>query len=327
MNRRVRLKIFCDTRFPEEAERELREGVGSHDLLFAAARTSSNLTSGALDPALLGADVAFGQPAIDGLLAAPRMRWAHLTSAGYTRYDVDAVRAALISKGIALTTSSTVYAEPCAEHLLAMMLGLARRLPDSLDAQRSTRAWDSVVRRERSVVLRGQTVLLLGYGAIGRRLAELLEPFHMQILAVRRRDEGCKRVQMVLVRELDEALRIADHVINVLPENAETCGFVNRERLAQMRADTIFYNIGRGTTVDQNALLEALQSHRLGGAYLDVTAVEPLPPEHPLWSAPNCYITPHSAGGQRGEHIALVRHFLNCLRRFECGEALVDRVI
>lgn len=323
----MKLKIFCDTSFPEEAERELREGVGSHDLLFATARTSSNLTSGALDPALLEADVALGQPAVDGLLAAPRMRWAHLTSAGYTRYDVDAVRAAFVSKGITLTTSSTVYAEPCAEHLLAMMLGLARRLPDSLEAQSSTRAWDSVVRREQSVVLRGQTVLLLGYGAIGRRLAELLEPFHMRILAVRRREERDARVQMVLVREIDEALGVAEHVINVLPENAATRGFVSREHLARLRPGAIFYNIGRGTTVDQEALLEALQSNRLGGAYLDVTAVEPLPREHPLWWAPNCYITPHSAGGQRGEHVALVRHFLNCLRRFECGEGLLDRVI
>lgn len=323
----MKLTIFCDASFPEEAERELREGMAGHDLVFAAARTSSNLTSGELDPGLLEADVAFGQPAIEGLLASSRIRWTHLTSAGYTLYDVAAVREALRSKEIALTTSSSVYAEPCAEHVLAMMLSLARRIPDSLDAQRTSRIWDSAARREQSILLRGQTVLLLGYGAIGRRIAELLEPFHVRLLAVRRRDELCPRAEMVLEREIDEALGVAHHVINVLPENEETLGFMSRDRLSRMRSEAIFYNIGRGTTVDQIALLEALQDGRMGGAYLDVTTVEPLAPDHPLWSVPNCYITPHSAGGQRGEHVALVRHFLNCLRRFECGEGLLDRVI
>ncbi|MDI1479384.1 D-2-hydroxyacid dehydrogenase [Polyangium sp. y55x31] len=321
------LTIFCDTTFPEEALRALREGVAGHSLVFASARTSSNLASGALDPALLEADVAFGQPAVDGLLGSSRLRWAHLTSAGYTRYDVDTIRAALTSKGIALTTSSTVYADPCAEHVLAMMLSMARQLPASLDAQRTTRAWESALRRERSFLLRGQTVLLLGYGAIGRRIAELLAPFEVRLFAFRRRAEGDSRVTVVHEGEIDRALGEADHVVNVLPENEGTRGFLDRARLARLRDGAFVYNVGRGTTVDQGALLEALQSRRLGGAYLDVTEVEPLPADHPLWSAPNCFVTPHSAGGRRGEHLALVRHFVENLRRFERGESLVDRVL
>jgi phosphoglycerate dehydrogenase-like enzyme len=85
--------------------------------------------------------------------------------------------------------------------------------------------------------------------------------------------------------------------------------------------------VGRGTTVDQTALLAALQSGRLAAAYLDVTDPEPLPVDHPLWSAPNCYITPHSAGGHRTEPMRLAGHFLDNLRRFERGEPLLDRVI
>ncbi len=323
----MKLKIFCDASFPDEAERLLCESLTEHELVFPAARNESNLTSGTFEPALLDADVAFGQPAVQGLVAASRLRWAHLTSAGYTRYDVPSVREVLQKKPIAITTSSSVYADPCAEHVLAMMLSLSRRLPDSLDAQRSGRTWDSVRRRESSTLLRGQTVLLLGYGAIGRRLAELLQPFHARILAVRRRDEGDSRVQMVLGREIDEALSVANHVVNVLPENEETRGFMNRHRIAAMRPGAFFYNIGRGTTVDQDALLDALLRRAIGGAYLDVTWVEPLPREHPLWKAPNCYVTPHSAGGQCAEHVALVRHFLECLRRFERDEPLLDRVI
>jgi phosphoglycerate dehydrogenase-like enzyme len=94
-----------------------------------------------------------------------------------------------------------------------------------------------------------------------------------------------------------------------------------------MRKGAIFYNIGRGNTVDQAALLTALQGGHLGAALLDVTEPEPLPPDHPLWSLPNCVITPHMAGGHSSEQERLVDHFLENLRRFERGEPLHDRVV
>ena len=88
-----------------------------------------------------------------------------------------------------------------------------------------------------------------------------------------------------------------------------------------------FYNVGRGTTVDQRALLEALRSGRLGAAYLDVFETEPLPPDDPLWTAPNCYLTPHTAGGRHDQDEAIVKHFLKNLAAFERGEPLVDRIV
>ena len=94
-----------------------------------------------------------------------------------------------------------------------------------------------------------------------------------------------------------------------------------------MKPGAVFYNIGRGTTVDQDALGEALRSGRLRAAYLDVTDPEPLPPEHPLWTTPNCVITPHTAGGHDNEWTRLVQHFLANLRRHEAGQPLLDRVI
>jgi phosphoglycerate dehydrogenase-like enzyme len=169
--------------------------------------------------------------------------------------------------------------------------------------------------------------VLLGFGAIGRRLAELLAPFHVTITAVRRRPAGDENVTVVTEDKLADALATADHVVDILPENPATVGFFNAARLAATQPGAIFYNVGRGTTVDQDALLAALQSGHLGAAYLDVTDPEPLPPEHPLWSAPHCYITPHSAGGHRTEPQRLVQHFLDNLRRFEKGEPLSDRVI
>ena len=101
---------------------------------------------------------------------------------------------------------------------------------------------------------------------------------------------------------------------------------MNARRLACFKTGSRFYNVGRGTTVDQTALLESLQSRRLNAAYLDVTDPEPLPPEHPLWTAPNCFITPHTAGGRHDQDEALVDHFLANLAAFQAGRPLADRV-
>jgi phosphoglycerate dehydrogenase-like enzyme len=102
---------------------------------------------------------------------------------------------------------------------------------------------------------------------------------------------------------------------------------MNAARFAAMKPGAIFYNVGRGSTVDQEALLGALQQEQLGAAYLDVTVPEPLPPEHPLWIAPRCYITPHTAGGHSDEHERFVAHFIANLNRFTAGEPLLDRVM
>jgi phosphoglycerate dehydrogenase-like enzyme len=155
----------------------------------------------------------------------------------------------------------------------------------------------------------------------------MLAPFRMNITAMRRKPAGAETVRVVTEAQLGTALATADHIVNVLPENAATLRFVNAPRFTAMKPGAIFYNIGRGTTVDQDALLAALQSNHLAAAWLDVTDPEPLPPEHPLWTAPNCHITPHTAGGQDNEQERLVTHFLENLRRFENGNELTDRVI
>jgi phosphoglycerate dehydrogenase-like enzyme len=129
--------------------------------------------------------------------------------------------------------------------------------------------------------------------------------------------------------KLSTTIAQADHIINLLPENESTMNYVNTRRLGWCKPGARFYNLGRGVTVDQAALLEALESGRLGAAFLDVTTPEPLPPAHPLWRAPHCFITPHSAGGRHDQDEQLARHFLKNLAAFERGElaALADRVI
>jgi len=123
------------------------------------------------------------------------------------------------------------------------------------------------------------------------------------------------------------ALAAADHVVNLLPDSAATRGFMTAARFAQMKHGARFYNVGRGTTVDQAALIAALESGRLSGAYLDVMEPEPLPPEHPLWQAPNCYITCHIGGGTGDQDEKLVAHFLANLGRYVAGAPLADRIM
>jgi phosphoglycerate dehydrogenase-like enzyme len=101
----------------------------------------------------------------------------------------------------------------------------------------------------------------------------------------------------------------------------------NADLINAMKPTALFYNIGRGTTVDQTALQKALENKRIGGAYLDVTEIEPLPPDHSLWRLPNCWITPHTAGGHANEFQRIIHHFLDNLARFEAGDALLDRII
>jgi phosphoglycerate dehydrogenase-like enzyme len=170
-------------------------------------------------------------------------------------------------------------------------------------------------------------VVILSLGAIARRLAELLWPLGMNVIAVRRNPRGDEPVRTVAEARVEEVLPLADHVVNILPGGAGTRGFMSAARLAKLKSSAVFYNIGRGTTIDQAALLEALRNGRLAGAWLDVTDPEPLPADHPLWTAPNCHITPHTAGGHHDEFGRLVGHFLSNLSRFVEGKELRDRVI
>ena len=313
--------ILTNTRFPEPAATLLREGTSGHRLILA-----SDLNSDEASAALRQADIAFGQPDAEILMSSSRLKWAHISSAGYTNYDRDDFKAFLRERGAMMTNSSGVFDEPCAQHLLAMMLADARQLLPSYASQLGDHAWNGQAGREGSYLLNGRRVLILGYGAIARRLVQLLAPFEMNISALRRHPRGDEGIAIIGEDELQRALAEADHVVNILPDSASTRGWMNAARFGAMKRGARFYNIGRGATVDQNALIESLESGALGLAYLDVTDPEPLPPAHPLWSAPRCFLTPHTAGGFQGEERRLVEHFLGNLRAFERGEALRDRV-
>jgi phosphoglycerate dehydrogenase-like enzyme len=319
------LVIWCNVPFGSamaSRRQRLVDGVSSaHTLHLVDEATPPDLSRSWLEHAA----VAFGQPPIDALVGSERIRWVELGSAGYEKYDRADLRVALAGRGAPLTNAGGVYANACAQHVLAMMLAGARGIPAAWDLQRERR-WAFAEMRPRMRELSRQRVLILGWGQIARRLAELLAPFDLEVTAVRRRIVGDEPVRIITSDRLDEELAQADHLVNLLPGGAGTAAFVNAARIARLPAGASFYNVGRGTTVDQPALVAALESGHLGAAWLDVTEPEPLPPDHPLWRAPRCYITPHLAGGQSDERGHQVQHFLDNLARFTGGQPLIDRI-
>ena len=355
------MQIWCDFNPAGLAADLLRQDLGPHTLIFK--------NQGA---ALTDADIALGQPDPAAVLAARRVKWLHITSAGYTKFDFPKFWQAMRARPALVTNSSAVFADPCAQHALAMILSFARALPWSITNQfpapspnpnpasstpphhstsiapplshfafrtshlsssppsepshPASPTWTSDPIRKRSFLLTDQRIVLVGYGSIARRLAQLLAPFTRNILGIRRSPRGDESIPILPTAQISAALTTADHVVDLLPQSPHTENFFNSTTFAQFQPGSYFYNIGRGKTVDQPALIAALTSGHLAGAYLDVTDPEPLPPTDPLWTTPNCFITPHSAGGHHNERDRLIAHFLQNLRRYEAGEKLADRL-
>ncbi len=322
------LRIFVDLATPPDILEMLRAGTRGHELVFPHKPITSVLAKGEPDPQFTTVDIAFGQPDTAAIVQASRLKWIHVSSSGITRYDTPQFRAAMAQRKIVVSNSAAVFQDACAFHLLSFMLAQSRNLPLALNSRASngTPAWQNL--RESCVPLRGQTALILGYGAIGQRLVEFLRPFDMNILAYRRKPRGNEGIPVITEPDLASALaHQADHIINILPDSSETRHFFNAARFAQIKAGAVFYNIGRGSTVDQTALRDALHSQRLRAAWLDVTDPEPLPDDHPLRSEPTCFITPHIAGGHTHEARTLVQHFLQNFARFTHSQPLLDQVM
>lgn len=306
--------------------RKSLEGLGCR-LIQSTRSSKSVLTQGESDSTLAEADVAYGQPVPADVIATPSLRWVSLSTAGYTRYDTPGFRRAMRDRGTLVTNASGVFANPCAEHALAMMMSFTRQIPSNVLNGAGPREWRYLEGRYSIELLTGSTVMILGYGAIGRRLTELLAPFRCRVVGVRRTPVPEPGVEVVSFDEALARVSEARHVVNCLPEAEFTQHWCGAGFFSRMASGSYFVNVGRGTTVDQHALAAALCSGNLGGAFLDTLDPEPLPPDHFLWNTPRCHITPHLAGGHRGQDESLVNHFVSNLRRFLAGEPLVDRIL
>lgn len=260
------------------------------------------------------------------LLAAKQLRWMHCHAAGVSQLMFPE----MISSPVVLTNGSAVMAEPVAEHTVAMMLALAKRIPSALDYQQQG-VWGQEQiygQQPPPLDLSGATLGMVGLGAIGREVVKRVRAFGMRVVAVKRdASRGGEVADRVLgPGGLHELLAESDYVVLAVPESAATMSLIGAAELACMKPTAYLINIARGTLVDETALVEALKQGRIAGAGLDVTAVEPLPAGSPLWTAPNLLLTPHLAAATERLWRRHYEVIAGNLARYLAGEPLLDLV-
>jgi phosphoglycerate dehydrogenase-like enzyme len=233
-------------------------------------------------------------------------RWIHTLAAGVEFLPFELLR----SSDTVVTNSRGLFADALGEFTIAAMLWFAKDLRRLIRNQDERRWEPYTVER-----LEGQTVGIIGYGGIGQAIGRRAADLGMHVLSVRRRQEFGEPT-------IDEVISESDYVVMCTPLTPGTRGLMSRERLAMMKPTAVFINVGRGQTVDEEALVEALRANRIRGAALDVFESEPLPPEHPLWQLENALISPHTADHTDDSHLRAMEFFMENLRRFCAGEAL-----
>jgi phosphoglycerate dehydrogenase-like enzyme len=321
------MHIFVNIPLDPPRQLRLTTAFPSHHFDFADTSNQSFLAEGPPDPRFAAATVAFGQPPLGQILQSTALRYIQLSTAGYERYTRPDLLAHLKAHNIALCTASSVFAQPCAEHALAMVLAQSRLLPMAIYAKNSPFPWPTTPMRTASRLLKDSHIAIVGYGAIGQILASLLAPFTPHITAFRRSPRGHEPIHTLPYSALDPLLPTFDHLVSILPGGPETTDFFSAPRFAAMKPTAAFYNIGRGTTVHQPSLATALRSSQISAAWLDVTTPEPLPPNHELWHLPNCHITPHTAGGFTAERDTQIDNFITQLTRYTSNQPLQDRIV
>ncbi len=248
-----------------------------------------------------------------------RLRWVHAGSAGVERV----LFPELVASDVVLTNSRYVFDETLAEYTIALMLALSKDLLATFRSQGEHR-WAP---RE-TAALSGKTAVMVGVGPIARRTAQLARAMGMSVRGVGRTARGGDPDfgDIASPAELPTLFADADYVVMVLPSTPQTEGMVDAAALAALKPTARLVNVGRGSTVDQDALVEALRAGRLAGAALDVMRPEPLPANSPLWDVPNLLISPHMAGDHTGWQRDIAGLFLRNLERFLRGEPLLNVV-
>jgi phosphoglycerate dehydrogenase-like enzyme len=272
---------------------------------------------------LPAADVVLGWAVRPGNFdRARRLRWIHVTAAGVGPF----LFPALAESGVVFTNGRGLHADAMAEHTLGVLLAFVRKLHLARDAQHERRwahheMWTS---GPPFLELRGSTLGLLGFGAVGQAIAVRARALGVRVIAVRRNpapDPAPADAQWGPDR-LPELLAVADWIVLAAALTPETHGVIGREALARMKPGAMLVNLGRGALVDEGALVDALASGRLAGAALDVFHDEPLPPGSPFWSMPQVIVTPHVSGlGPRYWERAMETFVFN-LRAFREGRPL-----
>ncbi len=271
-----------------------------------------------------GADALYGIPDVDAaalrrtVAANPNLRWVHTMAAG----GGATVKAADLTseqlKKIIFTSSAGVHAGTLAEFSIFGVLAGAKDLP-RLNAQQAAREWGG---RWMMSQLSDQTILIVGLGGIGRRVAELLAPFGTTIIGTSRRGISIPNVEVIHPNDLVSVAGRVDAVVITLPGTDATTGLIDREFFAALKPGATVVNVGRGTVIDEPALIAALSEGQVGFAALDVFAAEPLPPDSQLWSMPNVLISPHTAALSIHEDRRIAELFCDNAARLLDGQPL-----
>jgi phosphoglycerate dehydrogenase-like enzyme len=267
--------------------------------------------------AIAQADILFDLPAAPDLAFAEKLRWVQTTSTGV---GPKVAQLGLDKTDVIITTARGVHAGPLAEFVFMALLAHFRGLHYLAEEQRAHR-WT----RYCGPGVAGRTLVTIGAGDLARGCARIAKALSMRVVAVAR-DAGKARPdglfdEVLPVSALHQALAMAHAVVVTVPHTAETAGMIGPAEFAAMPPGCAFVNIGRGTVVDELALIEALRRGHIGFAALDVTAVEPLPAGSPLWDMPNVLISPHSASTVATENAAITGIFCDNLRLFLEGRA------
>lgn len=271
-------------------------------------------------------EVIFGNPAPELLSKADHLQWLSSAFAGvapYLREDIWPRPDCL------LTSGSGAYGPTISEHVVMVLLMLMRRMPEyQADAAQYRWAFHTPIRS-----IAGSQIVMLGTGDIGSNTARRLSALGAEVTGVCRsgRSKEPAFTRVIPLERLDSVLPQADAMVMALPETSETAGILSRSRLALLPSSAYVINVGRGSAIDQEALVEALWAGKLAGAALDVMTPEPLPENHPLWDCPNTIITPHVSGNMSlGITCDLaVELFCQNLERYAVGKPLnnlVDRI-
>ncbi|PYT50497.1 MAG: hydroxyacid dehydrogenase [Acidobacteria bacterium] len=260
------------------------------------------------------------------LKAASKLKWIHSTAAGVAQLMYPELR----DSGILVTNPSGIFSVPMAEHTMGLLLALARNFPDSVRHQdhahwSQQELWD---KPQHLTEINGKVLLIVGYGSIGREVAKRARAFEMRVWGVTRSGEGDRThaEKIFAAAKLREALPEADYVLIAAPETAETRHLMGATEIAKMKRGARLIYVGRGSLLDEAALLRALESGALGGAAIDVAKLEPLPAESPLWKVPNLLITPHTSGVSDRLWDRQAGVLLELLERWFDGRELFNRV-
>jgi D-2-hydroxyacid dehydrogenase (NADP+) len=257
---------------------------------------------------------------------AKKLKWIHSTAAGVAQLMYPELR----ESGLLVTNPSGIFSVPMAEHTVGLLLALARNFPDAVRQQDAKRwsqqeLWD---KPQHLTELNGQVLLIVGYGSIGREVAKRAKAFDMRVWGVTRSGQGEREYaeKIFPATRLHEALPGADYVLIAAPETAETNHLMGAAEIGRMKRGARLVNVGRGSLLDEAALIRALETGVLSGAALDVAATEPLPEESPLWTAPNLMITPHTSGVSDRLWNRQTGILLELLERWFDGREMFNRV-